>query len=337
MTVWRRILPHCNQVGFAWDAEAIAVAQAVGIVVREVPIEWRHDERSKIRVGRDGASMVFATPAIWRSARRAGAGAASAVPPTAAAGAVPTTGVFEDELAEQLITADRSHWWFRSKAAFAATALRRTGATHGFLVDVGAGAGGVTAMLGWDPERVAVIEAGARLVEHARHVNGLPSVRSPISPLPLATGAVDVVCLFDVIEHLPSTHDALVEARRVLRRGGRLVVHVPAHRWLWSSADVRLGHHRRDDRRTLRRELAGAGFAPILTSHVFSWLVLPVWLERGWRERRPGRRDTAGLGLDRSSFLIDRTAMVLTAIERTLVGRVPLPLGSSLLVVAEAR
>jgi hypothetical protein len=109
------------------------------------------------------------------------------------------------------------------------------------------------------------------------------------------------------------------------------VVHVPAHAWLWSSADVHLGHRRRYDRALLRTQLAAAGFEPVLLSHVFSWLVPPVWVERRLRPERVG--DPA-LGLDRTSFLLDRMAMVLTTIERELLGRVPLPFGTSLLCVA---
>ncbi|HUP84182.1 MAG TPA: glycosyltransferase [Acidimicrobiales bacterium] len=319
--VWERVLPHCRQRGFAWDAELVAVALALGIGVREVPIEWRHDDRSKIRVGRDGVAMVLETRRIWSSARRAATGPASSI--------APADGVFEGQHADELIDADRTHWWFRGKAALVATALARTGGARGFLADVGAGAGGVTAMLGWDVDRVAVLEAGQTLVHHARHGNGMPAVRAAVAPVPLADASVDVICLLDVIEHLPDPSAALTEAARVLRGDGRLVVNVPAHAWLWSSADVHLGHHRRYDRRMLRRQLAAAGFEPVLLSHVFAWLVPPVWVERRWR-----RRDTPALGLDRSGFVVDRTAMVLTTAERLLLGRVSVPVGTSLLCVA---
>lgn len=317
--VWERLLPHCRQRGFAWDAELVAVALAIGVGVREIPIEWRHDERSKIKVGRDGFAMVVETGRIWSSARRAGA--ASLV--TAA------EGVFEGRHADELIDADRTHWWFRGKAALVATALARTGGGHGFLADVGAGAGGVTAMLGWDVERVAVLEAGEVLVRHARHANGMPAIRSAVAPVPLGDASVDVVCLLDVIEHLPDPTAALREAARVLRPDGRLVVNVPAHAWLWSSADVHLGHHRRYTRRLLVSQLHDAGFEAQLLSHVFAWLVPPVWVER--RLRRGGE---PALGLDRAGFLIDRAAMVLTTVERLLLGRVSVPVGTSLLCVA---
>ncbi len=323
--VWRAVLPYCRQRGFAWDAEVVAVAQSLGMGVQEVPIQWRHDERSKINVGRDGIKMVLQTRQIWRSAREA-AVARVERPPIA-----PLDEVFEGQHAKELIAADRTHWWFRGKAAYVATALRRTGGRRegGVLVDVGAGAGGVTAMIGWDPEHVVVIEGGRALVEHARRSNGLLAVQARVNPLPLAASSAQVLCLLDVIEHLADAAPALAEADRVLADGGRLVINVPAHAWLWSAADEHLGHHRRYNRRLLRAELAAAGFEPVLMGHVFSWLVPFVWAERRLS------RGEARLGLDRTSVLIDRTALVLTTLERLLLGRLSLPLGTSLLCVAE--
>ncbi|HEX6237193.1 MAG TPA: methyltransferase domain-containing protein [Acidimicrobiales bacterium] len=343
--VWDAVLPHCHEEGFAWDAEVIAVAQALGLAVIEVPIDWRHDERSKIKVGRDGLAMVRAIPRIRRSAGSAAEERRSSdlvgrapepgttVDAVAADGqAVDGAGVFDAGNAELLAGSDRSHWWFRSKAAFVATALRRTATPgeRGWLVDLGGGSGGVTAMLGWRPDRSVVLEGNGALVARARHLHGLGAVRSSVHRVPLPDGAVDVVCLLDVIEHLHDPQRALLEAGRVLAPDGRLVVTVPAHRWLWSAADEQLGHVRRYTRSSLRAELAATGFAPVVLTHVFSWLVPPVWLKR-----KVVSTGTAELGLDQTSTAIDAAAMALTLVERSLVGRAALPFGTSVLCVAK--
>ncbi|MDQ3385588.1 MAG: bifunctional glycosyltransferase/class I SAM-dependent methyltransferase [Actinomycetota bacterium] len=343
--VWERILPHCSEMGFAWDAEVIAVAGALGIEVQEVPIEWRHDERSGVHLVRDGTAMVLATGRIWRTARRVRQEASAVpvtsttgdlgAPPAPATSGAPSGEVFDDRNAGLLMAADREHWWFRSKAAFIATALRRTDpgdVGRGWLVDAGAGAGGVTALLGWAPERVAVLEGNAALVSQARRAHGLAGVQAEVGSLPVSDRSAEVVCLLDVIEHLVDPLPALHEAARILAPGGRLVVNVPAHTWLWSAADESLGHIRRYTRTTLRAQLAQAGLEPVLLSHVFSWLVLPVWVTR-----RMASGGDAELGLDRTSFVIDRAAMVLTALERALLGRVSTPLGTSVLCVARRR
>ncbi len=349
--VWEAILPHCREAGFAWDAEVIAIATRLGIGVQEVPVAWRHDDRSKVRVGRDGLAMVWAIPRIWRSARDAARAAdRTTTPPMPAPAPGPVVvgrridgesppdappeepgEIFDRDNAEKLMAADRDHWWFRSKAAFVSTALRRTGGRRsgGWLVDAGAGSGGVTALLGWHPDRVVVIEGNGDLVAQARRAHGLAALQGNVDGLPVAAGSADVVCLLDVIEHLDDPVAALREAARALAPDGRLVVNVPAHQWLWSAADESLGHVRRYDRRLLRRHLAAAGLEPIVLSHVFSWLVLPVWVKR-----RVASGGEAELGLDQTSVAIDRAAMVLTRIERALIGRASAPVGTSLLCVA---
>jgi dolichyl-phosphate beta-glucosyltransferase len=115
-SVWERLLPRCREVGYAWDAEVIAVARSLGIVVEEVPVAWRHDDRSKVRVGRDGLAMVWATQRIWRNVRRTRVTDERRRPHE----------VFDAANAELLMGADSDHWWFRSKAALVATALRRS-------------------------------------------------------------------------------------------------------------------------------------------------------------------------------------------------------------------
>jgi dolichyl-phosphate beta-glucosyltransferase len=337
--VWDVLLPHCRENGYAWDAEVVAVAQALGLAVVEVPVNWRHDERSKVRVGRDGLAMVLATPRIWRSARRAVASRSPEGDPVSPSPTVvtpltpsPPDEVFDDTNAAMLAEADRSHWWFRSKAALVATALRRTAQPRderGWLIDLGGGAGGVTALLGWPPDRAAVLEGNHTLVVQAHRSHGLAALRTLVDQVPFAGSAAEVVCLLDVIEHLHDPMPALREAARVLEPDGRLVVTVPAHTWLWSAADEQLGHVRRYARPALAAELAASGFEPVLLTHVFSWLVPPVFLTR--KLLSVGSPE---LGLDRTSLTLDMAAMALTCAERQLLGRVRVPFGTSILCVA---
>jgi dolichyl-phosphate beta-glucosyltransferase len=67
---WDAILSRSREDGFAWDVEIIAIARRLSIPVEEIGVRWEHDERSRVRVGRDGAAMVLAVPRIWRNVRR---------------------------------------------------------------------------------------------------------------------------------------------------------------------------------------------------------------------------------------------------------------------------
>jgi SAM-dependent methyltransferase len=239
------------------------------------------------------------------------------------------TGIFDDTNAAHLAAADGSHWWFRGKARMVDALLARWAPSTGLLVDVGAGSAGVTSMLRWRGGRLA-LEGSEPLVQEAHH-RGLDAIRADVLRLPLRDRCATAVCLLDVIEHLPEPVAGLAEARRVITRHGVVIVSVPAHGWLWSAADEALGHHRRYNMSALRANLMQAGLQPLWMSHAFSWCVPAVWLVRKAR-----RSSKAELGTESTSRAVSRAADMLNAVERAVVCRVPIPVGTSIVTAARA-
>lgn len=73
----------------------------------------------------------------------------------------------------------------------------------------------------------------------------------------------DLVCAFEVLEHLVDPAAELARWHRLLRGGGHALVSVPAHRRRFAAADRAVGHQRRYDRADLEAALVSAGFAPL--------------------------------------------------------------------------
>ncbi len=59
------------------------------------------------------------------------------------------------------------------------------------------------------------------------------------------TNKFDIVCLFDVLEHINQDRLTLKKISHILNINGYIIITVPAYQWLWSDHDVRLNHHRR--------------------------------------------------------------------------------------------
>lgn len=78
----------------------------------------------------------------------------------------------------------------------------------------------------------------------------------------------DMVCAFEVLEHIDDDVAALLEWRGHLNPGGHILLSVPAHARRYGPHDALAGHFRRYDRDELISKLDRAGFATLrLTSH----------------------------------------------------------------------
>jgi SAM-dependent methyltransferase len=77
--------------------------------------------------------------------------------------------------------------------------------------------------------------------------------------LPFPDGAFDLVCAFDIVEHVEDDRQVLREIRRVTRPGATVVLAVPLHPARWSAFDVLVGHVRRYDADALVALLAEHG------------------------------------------------------------------------------
>jgi SAM-dependent methyltransferase len=68
-----------------------------------------------------------------------------------------------------------------------------------------------------------------------------PDIYGDAQELPILTSSIDTVLLLDVLEHLPQPRKCMLEIRRVLKDGGKLILQVP---FLYPAHDRPLDFHR---------------------------------------------------------------------------------------------
>jgi len=85
---------------------------------------------------------------------------------------------------------------------------------------------------------------------------GAQVVLGQVTRLPFADSAFDLVCAFDIIEHVDDDEGALREVARTTKPGGAVLVSIPLHREMWTSFDDFVGHKRRYDPPQLLAKLA---------------------------------------------------------------------------------
>ena len=85
---------------------------------------------------------------------------------------------------------------------------------------------------------------------------GAQAVLGKVTCLPFADGSFDLVCCFDIVEHVDDDEGALSEVSRTAKPGGIVLISIPLHPARWTSFDDFVGHRRRYDPSQLLLKLA---------------------------------------------------------------------------------
>jgi SAM-dependent methyltransferase len=149
--------------------------------------------------------------------------------------------------------------------------------------------------------------------------------------VPFAPESFDLVAMLDVLEHVDDDVGSLKAVAERLVRGGRLVLTVPAYRFLWSRHDELHHHKRRYRKEGLLAVARAAGLEPEYVSY-FNTLLFPLVAAKRLAGRLLG--DSGKADDEMPPAGLNRLLGAVFAIERHLLGRVALPFGVSLVMVA---
>jgi SAM-dependent methyltransferase len=235
----------------------------------------------------------------------------------------------EPEAYREMAASEGRHWWFAGRRTILSSLIARLSLRgKSRILELGCGTGGNLEMLARFGEVAAMESDDAARAIALEKTAGRFDIRPGRCPdqIPFAGQRFDLVCLFDVLEHIEDDVATLRAVRALLAPAGRALLTVPAYRWLWSAHDEFLHHRRRYTARELRARTLQAGLR-IETLSYFNTLLFPL------------AAAARLLGLDgrrAPAAPLNGVLRALFGAERFVVGRVPLPFGVSLLAVARA-
>ena len=222
----------------------------------------------------------------------------------------------------------RDFFWHRLRWRAVASHLPRSVPFQ--LLDIGAGAGLLGVFLNRDFPLATYrfLEPIDSLQRQLESAYGLPANATKLS----SYESIEYLALLDVLEHQADDQAFLADLLQKMSRESTLIVTVPAMMGLWSGWDVALGHHRRYDRASFRRAIAGLPVQLIELSFLFPEMI-PLALLRKWLRNASSN----GAVTDESAAFPDLPLIVndgLYAIGSvSLAVRRQMPAGSSLLAV----
>ena len=240
----------------------------------------------------------------------------------------------EREVYEAMAEHDERHWWYRARRQIIAELIRRKVPLpkDAKLLEIGCGTGHNLPMLG-EFGSVDALEVDPIARGMAEKRLGRTVLSSPLPALDgLPDDTYDMVAALDVVEHIPDDKAALEGISRVLKPGGKLLMTVPAHQWMWSAHDVVNHHQRRYSKRDFKR-LVNESPLKLESIGYLNSLLFPLAMAQRLASKLTGNEDA---NLAPPAEPINQVLERVFALERRVIGRIPLPPGLSLFAVASA-
>ena len=235
------------------------------------------------------------------------------------------------------------HWWFVGRRRILLQVLNRYlgngDRDRRRILDVGCGTGTMLTYLA-SYGKAQGVDIDEEAIGYCRE-RGLTDVRlGSAETLPFEDGSFDLVTALDVVEHLDDDAAALREIHRVLRPGGKLLMTVPAHPFLWGDQDEVNLHKRRYVASEVRDRLTATGFEVLRLTYINALMFAPIAAIRMLRrlEHRLRPRTTA-----QSDFRYPAPRPLnfvlgwIFGAEAPIVRRIDIPFGVSILALAEAK
>ena len=150
------------------------------------------------------------------------------------------------------------------------------------VLDIGCGSGFLLKMLKDKGRTIYGVEPNEKLVRFSREQFGdLNIVKAPAEEIAKLGFKVDTVVMMDVLEHIEDDREQLKKISDCLNEGGRLVIVVPAFRFLFGKRDINNGHFRRYSKNELLNKIEGAGFQVLTMRYWNAMAFLPyVYYEK---------------------------------------------------------
>jgi len=155
------------------------------------------------------------------------------------------------------------------------------------------------------------------------------------APAELARNQQELICMFDVLEHIEDDDHALDKLGELLCPGGLLALSVPAYQWMWGQQDVVNMHCRRYTQTELCGKLKQHGYKIVRTTYFNSILFPPIALFRLLARLTSKKDQPARSDFEYSAGFLNHVLYGLFRLEWPMLKFLSFPFGGSCFVLAK--
>lgn len=231
---------------------------------------------------------------------------------------------------------ERENWWFLVRLSIIRQAIKK----YVYLgkplkiLNIGVATGASSDMLTLFGEVVSS-EYDEETCKFLKENLKIEVIQASVTDLPFEDNSFDLVCAFDVIEHVEDDIRAYAEMKRVCKLSGHIAITVPAFKMMWSGHDVVNHHFRRYTKKEILQLLTQNQLKVTYSSYFNTILFLPVLLFRtinnGINKNKIPKSDFH----KRTPSIVNQILKTIFSLELYLLQFIRFPFGVSYINISE--
>lgn len=229
---------------------------------------------------------------------------------------------------------ERKHWWFKIRAEILMAQVENLKLDKSCeILNIGAATYKTSELLS-EFGNVTSLEYDEDCCEFVRTELKKEIIQGDATNLQFKENKYDLVCAFDVIEHIENDKKAINELKRVCKPNGFIFLTVPAYQFLWSNHDV-VNHHFRRYTKNNFIDLVKPDLSKLVKSSYFnSLLFIPITLFRLLSKIIKSKNN---LKSDLENFnensAVNKVFEKIFSLEKKIISKLNLPFGVSYLLL----
>jgi len=228
---------------------------------------------------------------------------------------------------------EKNYWWFILKRELITYFIQSLIEKGSSVLEIGCGGGRLSSEIQQLGYKVISTDYEPSAVQYTQYKGIMNSFISNCGEgIPISNESIDLVVMTDVLEHIQNHTLTINECNRILKKGGYILITVPAHPCLFSSWDRWNRHFRRYTKKQLKH-LAEISHLKIRKLTFWNIPGLPFAILRKIKDFFNPLQEYEGF--PPVPFFIEIPLKKIVSAENKWVHRFSLPLGLSLICIFE--